>query len=861
MRSGVRGLPGAAARLHQQRDGRHRRRVLVHAGHALPDRDPRALERGRAGARPDRSAREPHLCRQRRCDRRARQRRDPDPLSHRERHPPLEDDAVRGAERRRVRRRQLHADRVRVPGAVQRLRGRVDLLLRRSVDRQQLQDEVRRPLAGHGQLRELREHHRSADAEVPDLHEGPGAELSAAGRLRAADPQTLRRRDAAHRRHHVPHHRRAAHERDDRGDAARRAGAADRRDEGVPRADAPVGRLQHGSVVRRGGAAQGPRALGTQPPEARHPRRAADGGVRIVELDDAVGESAAGTQLLHDQAVDVPVVRRSVRAQVEQHRAERRNRDRLVRARAARQADLPLARGRVGGPADLDGAEMGRRPLGAALRHLLRHRSKSAAPRRQPAARPDRSRQSDDDDAEVRPAAPPARHHVLLARRLEDDGGNDGEGTDRQLHDGRRGAAAAAAAPGREHDRDVGRDRRPAGQRLRQLAVHGRLDRGRPAAALESRPRPVEDLAAARGARELLRDDVHGDGRHRLPLVAAAQGAGQLDGEQLGQRAVRRRDRSVRVAALSHRRHAGRRNRAHRSIGHAERLGMGGQRLQRRAGDAGLLLVDGAAPSAHSAAQRRRVCRSDHPEPRRVPHVAARRHEERRDHLRQHDRRRRAAHAVVAAAAGAAAGAVAVAERRHRRRRDVRVRRVRLQLLGAHRRWRRRRRLGHGRRAALRLRAAERQRLDRRARLDDSEHERLGESGRDDPRVRRAGIDAGIHAALGREGHRIPAAPRHGRNVGEHDRHDDADRAVLGAAGSLRQHVYRVSIGGRRDVEARRLRYDRDGGDGARRHRRLQPHDRRGVGDDVRSRRGERRGDGAAAVQRDGLAVRSVGHR
>ena len=49
------------------------------------------------------------------------------------------------------------------------------------------------------------------------------------------------------------------------------------------------------------------------------------------------------------------------------------------------------------------------------------------------------------------------------------------------------------------------------------------------------------------------------------------------------------------------------------------------------------------------------------------------------------------------------------------------------------------------------------------------------------------------------------------QHVGQHHRHDDHGRAVLAAARSRREHVHRVSVGGRHQLAAGRQRHDRDG--------------------------------------------------
>ena len=67
---------------------------------------------------------------------------------------------------------------------------------------------------------------------------------------------------------------------------------------------------------------------------------------------DAVGEPAAGAQLLHDQELDLPVVHRSLRAQVEQHavRSARLRRSRSRRCRPTSRSRVSPADGAVGAP-------------------------------------------------------------------------------------------------------------------------------------------------------------------------------------------------------------------------------------------------------------------------------------------------------------------------------------------------------------------------------------------------------------------------------------------------------------------------------------------------------------------------------
>ena len=165
--------------------------------------------------------------------------RHPDPLSHRRRDPALEDDALRRPERRRVRRRELQPDRVRLPerrtATTRTSRSTSPTIRPSSTASRPKYDNLWLDTANYANYANITGPPARA---LSDLHEGSGAELSAAGRLRAADPQALRRGDAEDRRDHVPHHGRAAHQRDDRGacSAACRCGSsARRRSTAIPR--------------------------------------------------------------------------------------------------------------------------------------------------------------------------------------------------------------------------------------------------------------------------------------------------------------------------------------------------------------------------------------------------------------------------------------------------------------------------------------------------------------------------------------------------------------------------------------------------------------------------------------------------
>src|SRR5213076_2517748 len=98
------------------------------------------------------------------------------------------------------------------------------------------------------------------------------------------------------------------------------------------------GLVEHGSDVRGRGPDEGPGTRRRKPREGRAPLWPGTDGVWIVELDERVGQFAAGAQLLHDEDLDLPVVRRSVRPDVEQHQPQWRDRIDAVRAGPSRHA-------------------------------------------------------------------------------------------------------------------------------------------------------------------------------------------------------------------------------------------------------------------------------------------------------------------------------------------------------------------------------------------------------------------------------------------------------------------------------------------------------------------------------------------
>ena len=304
----------------------------------------------RADPNPRRSARQCPLSAQRRHDRRVCRGRHPDPLPHRARHPALEDDGLRRPEHRRVRRRQLQSDRVHLPdrrtATTRTSRSTSPTTRTSSTASRPKYDNLWLDTANYANYANI----TGPPARVyPIYTEESGSQLPAAGGLRAPHPQALRRGEAEDRRDHVSHHRRAAHQRDDRGAcsaACRSASSARPRNIAIPSrqwVSYNMDRLWAAGIPYRVRGARRPESS-----EAGDPVQPGHGGLRIVELDQPVRQLPAGAQLLHDQAVDVPVVRRSVRAQVEQPRAERRDRDRLVRAAAAGQAGDSVAGRRRG---------------------------------------------------------------------------------------------------------------------------------------------------------------------------------------------------------------------------------------------------------------------------------------------------------------------------------------------------------------------------------------------------------------------------------------------------------------------------------------------------------------------------------
>ena len=196
-------------------------------------------------------------------------------------------------------------------------------------------------------------------------------------------------------------------------------------------------------------------SAGREPHQADAALRAGADDLRILELDEPVGELAAGAQLLHDQELDLHLVPGSVRAEVEQLEPGRRRRERAVRAAAARTSRTtcrsPTARSAsrttgqklkwYGGPwahvYDVYFGTSPNPPLFAA----------------EPGARPERD---DVAGSELHAADADRRHHLLLEDRLEDGGQPDQDRRHLELHDRRHAAAAAAAAAGRDDARAVG---------------------------------------------------------------------------------------------------------------------------------------------------------------------------------------------------------------------------------------------------------------------------------------------------------------------------------------------------------------------------------------------------------------------
>ena len=136
--------------------------------------------------------------------------------------------------------------------------------------RAELHDRVRQSLGRNAVLLATTRTSPNPPARVyPIYPEGPGAQFSAGGRLRGAHPEAVSEGDAGHRRDHVPHHGRAAHQRAHRRDAARDPRARPERHEGVPLPEPPVGLLQPGQAVGRRDSAARARAPRSQSPEAR----------------------------------------------------------------------------------------------------------------------------------------------------------------------------------------------------------------------------------------------------------------------------------------------------------------------------------------------------------------------------------------------------------------------------------------------------------------------------------------------------------------------------------------------------------------------------------------------------------------
>ncbi len=239
-------------------------------------------------------------------------RRHPDAEAADQLHPPLEDDAVPRPERRRVQRRQLQRGCVpsRDGDPLRELHGRGDLLHRRHRDRQQLPDQVRRPLDQHDRVGGLRQHHDAAGAQLRHLPEGSVAELPAARELSDAFAERVQSGKAKDRRDHVSHHRPAAHRHDSGDGGAGHSGAADHRAGAIPPAEPDVALLERGSPLHGRRADQTAGACRPEPsevgdplrPERHHRRRPEHGDFRVLELDQPLGERTGRAQHLLDQS-------------------------------------------------------------------------------------------------------------------------------------------------------------------------------------------------------------------------------------------------------------------------------------------------------------------------------------------------------------------------------------------------------------------------------------------------------------------------------------------------------------------------------------------------------------------------------
>ena len=234
----------------------------------------------------------------------------------------------------------------------------------------------------------------------------------------------------------------------------------------------------------------------------------------------------------------VALVRRSVRAQVEQHRRHR-SRTRRLRAAAARTRRRIRSRRPARRRRHHADAEVVRRPVGAPLRRLPRHQLGVHDPTLVSANLAETPAKTENQHVQLHAArrARP-RDDLLLEGRRQDDGASKTQ-VERgvELHDRRRR---------RRH-----RPRPPTGT----LDEHRALRVGSAAAGrrveVESMPPPPAARRSGtpmrarqrspprqRHARQLLRADVHRRSRPRLSAVDARQGRQQQLGERLGVRAV-----------------------------------------------------------------------------------------------------------------------------------------------------------------------------------------------------------------------------------------------------------------------------------------------------------------------------------
>ena len=391
------------------------------------------------------------------------------------------------------------------------------------------------------------------------------------------------------------------------------------------------------SVVRRRhpDEVHGPRRH--QPREAVDVPGPGDDHLRIVELDDAVGELAAREQPVHDEGLHLRLLPDLLQPPLGQLESGRRDGDRPLRRAAAGQGGRQPADGHGDRRQhDQRPAEVERRALGPGLRHLFRHVAQSPALRRQPVPRSDERQHA---DAVVPAADAGPRRNLLLEDRQPDRGEHDPHQQRVELYD--RAGAAAAAARGID-DRDPHR-RRAGGRHPRRLGADARRHGGGWIRAAEPRSRARQDRPGKGVAGELLRRLVRRSCRRAVSPLDPHAGAGELRVQRLDPRPVQRLDQRRRRRGRAHRYDelvrtgAGGRTRRRR----AQRLGMDRQRLG-RARSARRFRHQRDARAADPAARRRHADRSDRPQPRYLCDGAAGASRSRRHHPSGHERQRTA---------------------------------------------------------------------------------------------------------------------------------------------------------------------------------------------------------------------------